>query len=452
MSNARKRRAIGLGDVPPARSRHAGRRSAVALADELVVTGTATGDVVAHDRTTLDMRWRTGRETEMTSVVAAEPFADGVAVGERSPEGTVRFYDQDTGELRWQYATATDVGTPQKASRFFLPFIADIETEGDRLYVASRRYERGGERSEPSERASGESEVSKASLGTANGEADPTRERERPGSRDGVRRSFTSVVYAFDETGDVVWTHETDASPISLDVGDRRLAIAYNRCPGTHQHGLLVLDTETGAVRYEWDPGTDGQRRVGDVSLVEDGVVVASHGDYCGYRLRDGGAEQWCVNLGTPTTVDDETLYAYPNHVHATADGAVFITGNTYSTEGRETASLHPREHTALGYTQDGERVWTASVGGFASELGVEGDRVAIPGAQHFRTRNAEVHGLRIFSTETGPETTLETDGIVTAVALDSESFAAVEEPMVYHDDGVKRGTYRLLLGTASAR
>jgi hypothetical protein len=269
--------------------------------------------------------------------------------------------------------------------------------------------------------------------------------------RDGDRRSFTSVVYAFDEAGNVVWTHETDASPISLDVEDRRLAVAYNRCPGTHQHGLVVLGAETGAVRYEWDPGTNGQRRVGDVSLVEDGVMVASHGDYCGYRLRDGGAEQWCVDLGTPTTVDDETLYAYPNHVHATADGAVFVTGNTYSTEGRETASLYPREHTALGYTPDGECVWTASIGGFASELGVEGDRVAVPGAQHFRTRNADVHGLRTFSTGTGPETTLETDGVVTTVALDGESFAAVEEPVVYHDEGEKRGTYRLLLGMASA-
>jgi outer membrane protein assembly factor BamB len=376
------------------------------LLEELVVTGTATGDVVAHDRTTLEERWRGGTETEMTSVVAAEPYGDGIAVGERSSEGTIRFYDQKTGELRWQYATATDLGVPQKSSRFFLPFVADIETDGDRLYVASRRYE-----------------------------------------RDADRRSFTSVVYAFDEAGDVVWTHDTDASPISLDVEGRRLAVAYNRCPGTHQHGLVVLDAETGAVRYEWDPGTDGQRRVGDVSLVEDGVVVTSHGDYCGYRLRDGGAEQWCVDLGTPTEVDGETLYAYPNHVHATAHGAVFVTGNTYSTEGRETASLHPREHTALGYTPDGECVWTASVGGFASELGVGGDLVAVPGAQHFRTRNAEVHGLRIFSSETGPETALETDGIVTAVALDGGSFAAVEEPVVYHDEGENRGTYRLLLG-----
>ena len=175
---------------------------------------------------------------------------------------------------------------------------------------------------------------------------------------------------------------------------------------------------------------------------------MASHGDYCGYRLRDGGAEQWCVDLGTPTTIDNETLYAYPNHVHATTDGAVFITGNTYLTEGRETASLHPREHTIFGYTPEGERVWTASVGGFASALGGEGDLVAVPGAQHFRTRDADVHGLRSFKTETGPETSIETDGIVTAVALDGDVFAAVEEPVVYHDDGAERGTYRLLLGT----
>lgn len=409
MSNALERRAIGLGDVMPARSRHAGRRSAVALVDELVVTGTATGAVVAHDRTTLDEHWRAGPETEMTSVVSVNPFGDGVVVGERSPEGTIRCYDLDTGDLRWQYTTATDVGDPQKPSRFFLPFVVDIKADDDRLYVASRRYE-----------------------------------------RDGEQRSFTSVIYAFDEAGDVVWTRETDASPISLDVDDRRLAAAYNRCPGSHQHGLDVLDAETGHVRYEWDPGTDGQRRVGDVSLVEDGVVVASHGDYCGYRLCDGGSEQWCVDLATPTTVGDETLYAYPNHVHATPDGVTFVTGNTYSTEGRETASLHPREHAALGYTLDGECVWTASVGGFASELGTEGACVAVPGAQHFRTRDAEVHGLRLFDIESGPEADLETSGIVTAVAFDGETIAVVEEPVVYHDETRERGAYRLLIGSTA--
>lgn len=408
MSNALQQRAVELGEVPPARSRHAGKRSAVTLLGALVVTGTAAGDVVAYDRTTLDERWRERRDTEMTSVVAAEPFGDGVVIGERSAEGTLRCYDQKTGELRWQYATARDLGAPQKSSRFFLPFVAALETAGDRLYVASRRYE-----------------------------------------RDGDHRSFTSAVYAFDETGDVVWTHETDASPISLDVEERRLAVAYNRCPGTHQHGVVVLDAATGAVRYEWDPGTDGQRRVGDVSLVSDGVIVASHGDYCGYRLHDGGAEQWCVDLGTPAAIGDETVYAYPNHVHATADAAVFVTGNTYSRDGRETASLHPREHTAFGYTPDGECVWTASAGGFASELGVGGNHVAVPGAQHFRTRDAAVHGLRIFSTETGLEATFETDGIVTAVALDGESFVAVEEPVVYHDEGEKRGTYRLVSGAS---
>jgi outer membrane protein assembly factor BamB len=424
MRNVRRRRAIEIGDVPPARSRHAGRRSAVALADDSVVTGTATGDVVAHDRTTLDVHWRTETDTETASIVAVVPFADGVAVGERGPEGTVRYYDRETGDLRWQYVTATDVGEPQKQSRFFLPFVVDIETAGDRLYVAARRYERESGQSESPERA----------------------------SRDGERRTFTSVVYAFDEAGDVDWTHETDASPISLDTDGRRLAVAYNRCPGVDHHGLVVLDAQSGTVRYDWDPGTDGQRRVGDVSLVSDGVVVASHGDYRGYRLRDGGAEQWRVDLGTPTTGDDETLYTYPNHVHATAQGAVFVTGNTYSMAGRETESLHPGEHTAFGYSPEGERVWTAPVGGFASELGVDGDRVAVPGAQHFRTRDAEVHGLRTFDIETGPEITLETDGIVTTVALDAESVVAVEEPVVYHDEGKERGSYRLLLRTVSEK
>jgi outer membrane protein assembly factor BamB len=370
----------------------------------MVITGTATGDVLAHDRETLEERWNGEGDAEMTSVVSVEPFGDGVAVGERGPGGAVRCYDLDTGELRWQYATARDVGPPQKESRFFLPFVADTATDGDRLYVASRRYE-----------------------------------------RDGERRSFTSAVYAFDRAGDVVWTYETDASPISVDVDDNRLAIAYNRCPGAHGHGLVVLDAEAGTVEYDWDPGTEGQRRVGDVSLVEDGVVVASHGDYRGYRLHEEGSERWRVDLATPMEVDGESLYAYPNHAHATADGVVFVTGNTYSMEGRETASLHPHEHTAFGYTSTGERVWTASVGGFANGLGIAGDTVVVPGAQHFRERDADAHGYCVIGLGTGLITDCGTDGVITAVDRGDNVTVAIEEPVVYHDEGRRYGSYRLL-------
>jgi len=410
MSDGATARAVGLGDVEPARSRHAGRRSAVALAGDLVVTGTAAGEIIAHDRATLEERWRRGTDGDAAAIVSAAPFADGVAIGERGPDGTVRYYDRETGERRWAYDTATELGPPQRESRFFLPYVADVQAAGDRLYVAARRYERAGE----------------------------------PSSRDGRGRSFTSVIYAFDAAGEITWTYEADASPIGLDADDRRLAVAYNRCPGDHQHGLVVLGSVAGDVRYRWDPGTDGQRRVGDVSLVEDGVVLASHGDYRGYRLRDGGAERWRVDLGTPTTLDSETLYAYPNHVHATSAGVVFVTGNTYATDGRETAGLHPREHTAFGYSADGERRGTADVGGFAGGLGVAGDRVAVPGAQHFRTRDADVHGVRTVDVRTGAEAAVETDGVVTAVALDGDGMAAVEEPVVYHDDGTERGAYRL--------
>jgi hypothetical protein len=362
----------------------------VTLTDDLVIVGTADA---------------TG---ESTAVVSAEPFGDAVVVGERGPEGAVRCHDRATGDCRWRYATAADVGDPQKSSRLQYPFVVDAESADGRLYVAARRYE-----------------------------------------RDDEGRSFASVVYAFDRAGEVLWTAETDASAIGLAADGRRVAVAYNRCPGAHQHGLVVHDADTGTVDYDWDPGTDGGRRVGDVALVDDGVVVASHGDYRGYRLERSGAERWRVDLGTPTTVGDETLYAYPNHVHATADGVVFVTGNTYATDGRETAGLHPREHTAFGIAPDGDAVWTADVGGFAGELGVDGNRVVVPGAQHFRTRDAEVHGYRLLDVAGGPERSRETEGVVTAAALDGDAVVAVEEPVVYHDEGIERGAYRLSCETA---
>jgi len=406
MSEARSGWTASLGDVDPAGSRHQGRRSAVALTDEAVVVGTAEGDVRAFDRASGTERWHAEGESD-ASVVTATPFDGGVAVGERGPAGAVRVYESD-GNRRWRYDTAEDVGGPQKDTRFFLPFVVDAATDGDRLYVAGRRYERRGDRPK------------------------------------GERRHFESVVYAFEGSGELSWTYGTDASPISLDCDGERVAVAYNRCTGDHQDGLVVLDGADGSERLRWDPGTDGQRRVGDVSLVEDGLVLTCHGDYHGYRLDGDGAVEWTADLATPTSEGDETVYAYPNHVYATDSGSVFVTGNTYPEEGREADALHPDEHTAFGYCPSGERRWTASVEGFAGEVATDGRTVAVPSAQNFRRRDPAAHACRLFDTRDGRGETVDATGIVTAAALDGETVAAVEEPVVYHDDGQRRGTYRL--------
>ncbi|MFB6301531.1 MAG: PQQ-binding-like beta-propeller repeat protein [Haloferacaceae archaeon] len=401
-------RSVPLGAVDPARSRHAGRRSAVALTPDLAIVGTADGDLVGVDRAAAGRRWTVAAGTG--SVVAAIPFGDGVAVGERGPAGEVRLHDAATGAVRWRHAAAAEVGDPAREGRFQLPYVAALATDGDRLYAAARRYE-----------------------------------------RDDGERTFESAVYAFGPDGEQVWTRRADASPIALDADGDRVAVAYNRCPGTHDAGLVVHDAATGAVRWRWDPDAGGERRVGDVALVGDGAVVASHGDYRGYRLGTGGRERWRVDLATPTTVGDETLYAYPNHVHATDGGAAFVTGNTYPEEGRETDGLHPDEHTVFCYAPDGTRRWSAPVDGFAGGVGADRDRVAVPGAQHFRRRDPAGHGVRVVDVREGPVGSVGTAGVVTAVAVDradgpAATVAAVEEPVVYHDEGRERGTYRLHL------
>ncbi|MFC7198625.1 PQQ-binding-like beta-propeller repeat protein [Halospeciosus flavus] len=391
-----------LGDVDPAGSRQLGRRSAVCAVDDQVIVGLADGSLVGFDAD-LEEQWRVpGFEG---SVVTLVPFADGVLAGERGADGEVRYYDDETGTLRWGRSTADEVGDPQRDTRFFLPFVVDAVVDGERAYVAARRYERG----------------------------------------DGGSWTFESVVYAFDTSGEEVWRYRTDASPISLDARDGRVAVAYNRCPGDHQDGLLVLDAETGDVRRRWDPPGDGQRRVGDVSLVESGMIVVSHADYRGYALDSGGV-RWSLDLGRPVERGDERVYAYPNHVHATDAGAVFVTGNTYPEDGRETDARHPNEHTAVGVDSGGERRWTADVGGFSHEIAADGDTVAVPVAQHFRERDAGRHGVDSYGVGTGVEGTVDTTGVATAVALDSDRLAAVEEPVAYHDDGAVHGEYRLLV------
>jgi outer membrane protein assembly factor BamB len=397
-------RSVTLGPADPGGSRHRGRRCAVALSDERVVVGAADGSLRGLDRETLTEVWRRGGGGG--NVVSATTLVDGIAVGERGPRGAVHTYDR-AGDLRWRYDTAEDVGDPQKDTRFFLPFVVDAVQDGERVYAAARRYERRGDRPE------------------------------------GERRHFESVVYALAGDGTVDWRYRTDASPIGLAVRGDRLAVAYNRCTGSHQQGLVVLDTD-GEERWTWDPGTDGQRRVGDVSLLEDGAVVTCHGDYCGYALGEGGRVRWRAALATPRELDGERVYAYPNHVHATAEGALFVTGNTYPEEGRETAVLHPEEHTAFGYGPDGERRWTAPVGGFASGIDAEGGVVAVPCAQNFRRRDTGSHACRLFDVRDGHRETVDAAGVVTAAAIDERTVAAVEEPVVYHDEGTEHGSHRL--------
>lgn len=406
MSERRQRWTAALGSLNPTGSRHRGRRSAVTLTDDATVVGTASGDVVAFDRTSGREQWRTTGPDE-ASVVSAASTDGSVLVGERGPAGAVRAYAAD-GSERWRVETADGVGRPQKDTRFFLPFVVDIVTATGRWYVAARRYERRG------------------------------------GRPDGERRHFESVIYAFEGDGTEAWRHATDASPISLAADSERVAVAYNRCPGEYQHGLTVLDAADGAPRLRWDPGTDGQRRVGDVALLDDGLVLSSHGDYRGYRLDSDGTVRWHVGLATPVERGDDVVYAYPNHVHATASGVVFVTGNTYPEEGRETDRRHPTEHTALGYTPAGERQWEASVGGFASSLGTAGDTVVVPCAQNFRRRDPDTHACRVFDIHNGLRETRHAEGVVTAATTDGKTVAAVEEPVMYHDDGEKRGAYRL--------
>jgi outer membrane protein assembly factor BamB len=389
-------RRVDLGDLDPCGSRQAGRRSGLALIDGGPVVGLADGSVRAFDDAG-EERWRVDGEG---SAITLAPFADGVLVGERSTRGAIRFLVD--GEERWRYEAVDDVGAPAKDTRFFLPMVVDAAVSDGTAYVAARRYER----------------------------------------RDG--RHFESAVYALAPDGELRWRYDADASPVSLAPFDGGVAVAYNRCPSDHDDGLVVLDAE-GAARWTWDPDRSATRRIGDVAAPGDGLVVASHADYRGYRLLDGEAV-WRVDLGRPEPEGDE-VYTYPNHVAAGESGVVFVTGNSFPRSGRETDERHPNEQSAFGYTAGGERRWRAPVGGFCHEIATDGDRVLAPVAQHFRDRNRAVHGVRLFDAADGLRHARDTEGVCTAAALGGDRTAVVEEPVRYHDgDGTALGAYALVI------
>ncbi|WP_137286016.1 outer membrane protein assembly factor BamB family protein [Halorussus salinisoli] len=400
MSIERTGVSVGLGEVSPRGSRQQWRRSSVAPFEDGFAVGTADGTVRALEADGSE-RWRESGE-EMAVALAGS--ATGLAVGTRGDRGRIRLLG-DSGEEQWSYDTADDLCGPAKDTLFWYPYVVDVIAGEARLYAAARRYE-----------------------------------------RDGDERVWRSAVYAFESDGGVRWRYETDASPIALSLGDDRLAVANNRCGGDHDRGLVVLDAATGTPVADWDPGTEGERRVGDVSLSGGAIAAASHGDYRGYLLGAESAEKrWAADLGVEREIGDETLYAYPNHAHLAADATVFVTGNTFPAEGREAEGRHPNEHTITAISrEDGDRLWSAPVGGFVGEVAASGGRVAVPYAQHFRDRDPEAHALRVFDAAEGPVREIESGGIVTAAALSGDRVAFVEEPVEYHDEGDVRGEYRL--------
>lgn len=392
---------VRLGEVDPCGSRQAGRRSGVTLTDDGPVAGLADGRVRAFETAGSDghptERWSVDGEGSAITLV---PFGEGVLVGERSCRGGIRYVGG--GEEQWCHEATDVVGEPTKDTRFFRPMVVDAAVADETAYVAARRYER----------------------------------------REGGRH-FESAVYALEPDGTVRWRYDADASPIALAAFDDGVAVAYNRCPGGHDDGVVVLDGD-GRERWTWDPDRSATRRVGDVAAAGGGLVVTSHADYRGYRLVDGEVE-WSVDLGTQLA-DGDRVYTYPNHVHATDAGVVFLTGNTFPEEGRETDERHPNEQSAFGYSLAGDERWRAETGGFAHEIATAGDHLLVPVAQHFRDRDPSVHGWRLFDVASGHLDSGSTDGVVTAAVIDGSRRAVVEEPVRYHDDGTIRGRYALRL------
>jgi len=403
-------RTVDLGDVEPRGTRQQWRRSAV-FADEqwdLAAVGTADGGVIGFDLPTGEERFRTPAGDR---VVALSRAGDDLIAGTRGADGWIRGLDPETGECRWSVRSADEIGEAAAETLFAQPFVVSLapdDGQDGRVYAAARRYER------------------------------------RQGS-DGSDRHFESVVYAIDR-GEIAWRHRADASAIALSADADRVAVGYNRCPGTHQDGLVVLDPATGQERWTWDPEGDGQRRIGDVAVSDHGVAVASHADYRGV-LVDDGEPRWRVDLGRPVDDGEQTIYAYPTQVTTLDDGFAFITGNTFPEQGRETDRRHPDEHTMFVLDAAGSRLRSDRIGGWVSELAGDRDRLLVPCGQHFRDRDPVVHGL-YETTPTKSERRLDAGGPITAVDATDDGFVALEEPIAFHDEATDgRGRYRLHFG-----
>ena len=399
------RRTVELGDIEPARSRHMWTRSSVALAESRMIVGQWDGTITAIDPESLTTVWRVDHGESPAGLIVD---GDHVVAAGRGETGRIAAYDTDTGSEAWAYATENDLGSPSSERVFEQPYVVDCVAGDNAVFAAARRYE-----------------------------------------RDGETRRWHSVIVAVDGDGGLNWRFVVDASPIAVDLDETgdRLAVGYNRCLGDHDDGLVVLDTATGDPAWRWDPGTKGDRRVGDVSFDGGRLAVASHGDKRGYLLdAESGDKLWRVDLAVETAVGEERLYAYPNHAYAHNGRVAFLTGNTYPIEGREAEGRHPNDHRIAAFDGDGTALWDGDLAGFVHGVGTDGDRLAVPSAQNFRERDPAGHALRRFDLSRGGVAVEGFAGIPTAAAIDDGRVAIVEEPIIYHDEGVEHGAYRVHL------
>lgn len=425
-------RSISLGEITPAGTRQTWRRSALCLDDGTAYVGTATGDVLAVDAASGAVEWRADLGE---SVVALEPADDELVAGTRGEDGLLCGIDRTTGKGRWSIRTADDLGEATRESLFYYPFVVGLASDDDRVYAAARRYER-----RPGDGAGSDTEDDETS-GT---DADGDDTSDTATTTDGPVRHFESAIYALDG-GTVRWRYDAPASPIALDARDGRVVTAYNRCPGAHRDGIVALRTADGEELWRFDPPGDGQRRAGDVALLDDGVAVASHADYRGYLLSTSGDEQWRVDLGRPTTVGDERLYTYPTRVRPVDGGVAFVTGNTFPTEGRQATGRHPREHTVAMVDRDGVVRWRRRLDGWVSDI-VADEGLCCPVGQHFREADPDTHGIVRLDFETGAAEHVSSAGAVVAIATDGTHRAWIEKPVEYHDAEGAVGRYRLHL------
>ena len=400
-------RTVELGDIEPARSRHMWTRSSVTLAGDCVVVGQWDGTITAFDPESLTTVWEVDHGESPAGLIAD---GDHVVAAGRGEAGRTAAYDTDTGSEMWAYATADEIGEPSSDRVLEQPYVVDSVAGDNAVFAAPPRYERAGQ-----------------------------------------TRRWHSVIVAFDADGSVSWRFAVDASPIAVDLDETgdRLAVGYNRCLGSHDDGLVVLDTATGNPAWRWDPGTEGDRRVGDVSFDGDRLAVASHGDKRGYLLAaESGDTLWRVDLAVETAVGEEPPYAYPNHVYPPDARLAFLTGNTYPVEGRETDGQHPKEHRIVGLNGDGNELWDGDLDGFVHGVATAGSRLVVPCAQNFRVRDPATHALRTFDLAGGETATHSFAGIPTAAAVDSDGVATVTEPIVYHDEGEERGSHAIHTGS----
>ena len=391
--------------------------------EKRLAIGTDSGEILLLQTEDGKILWRQQVGIGKITALAFSPDGQSIYVGETSPEGRMICLESQTGKVTWNYKTVEDIGVDLKHGS--LPGTVKIICDQEKnVYFLSKRYEND-----------------------QNGKI-----------------VYRAKIFCFDEQGEKKWAMPNASNLdawvdwISVDEKMNTLVFGTANVSGMQYEfadSLYYVNAKTGEIKNSVQiagivPYEKTAMR-GSPNISVDGNFVSAMASDGRASLYDGkGTLLWKRTLSEPKKFGDVYLNAVGRDAFIIKDYVVFSTLNTYNSANWQlpTPVEHPSSNSIYVFNKTGEFLYQWKAGGAVEDVAFAYPYAAIAVGKNTKTKNVEVHGLRLLNLETGEiEVQIPTKGpnIAAAISKNGTYIAAVEVPLK-KNDGTVVGTYTLHL------